>query len=65
MGIARFHKSWFYFKRSTSKNIQTHTQNSHFGPPKKTLELPVENRCSAMRIFGLVCLNPYGWRKLH
>jgi len=29
MGLARFHKSLLYCKRSTSKNIQTHT----FGSP--------------------------------
>jgi len=51
MGLSRFHSSFFYCKRCTSKNIQTQT----FGP-WVVRESPVGNCCSTMRIFA--CLNP-------
>ena len=40
MGLAHFHKSWFYCEKRTSKNVQTHTQNSHFLRTKILFQTP-------------------------
>jgi len=40
MGLARFHKSWFYCEKPTSNNVQTHTQITHFLHPKILFQTP-------------------------